>query len=764
MTRVPPHISPSQIATSRQCRRRWWFEKVKGLTSPGTAATVLGSTLHAVVEGYLLSMNEEQLAAHIQKSVPTTTAANIKQAKRLLAVAIVNAVLPRPGQGLVEKEMLIPFPPMKGGLMGRLDHVDLSNVDEPVVTDHKTTSDPAFAKTEEALRNDPQAILYAQWALMQCPDAPRVRVKYIYYLTRGGDRVWTVDIVLTREEVLTAFREISEEISEMVAAYGEDDPGKLPFKMSSCNSYGRPCPAIGQCPAHVEPDAPPTSGLARLRALSRGNALASSTPTTTAAYAAIQQESNMSLVTIGQLKIALNRFSKVQDAAGVPAEVRAQVQEDVLADLSLVSALPQVSARLKSLDASTPANPVGQVTQWLLDECERRIASKNKAANDLAAATAPQVFEDDLLTDEQAELKDMLAELGYPETEAHRIAIREADRGTDIVANAIRYTGTDDEDEAAVVVPEEPVATKTNPLQGRAVTGKAVVESTPAPAVEPEPVKGAFSELIASLSAGSNSALIAMQRTYPTLEGDDLTTVDGWLTGRQVQVGKGSLKSFLEGFGTALSTSDLEVNNAKPAENVVKEVYAAQARVFKDTARVRDIHLQMPAIVLLFGGSMTPGGGFVLPFREGAVAAPVKEVVASTPKEVVASAPKVAKAASAAPAPKPTVVEPEETGAPARLVIYLDVAIVRGAYPNALPLADVFMGAVMLETEKTGKDPRLEQYGSALKPVALAVSRDVAACLGQGSSIDLFVESTSQSWKLCGDELTAMADAIVRGF
>jgi hypothetical protein len=761
MTRIPPHISPSQIATSRQCRRRWWFEKVKGLTSPGTAATVLGSTLHAVVEGYLLSMNEEQLAAHIQKSVPTTTAANIKQAKRLLAVAIVNAVLPRPGQGLVEKEMLIPFPPMKGGLMGRLDHVDLSNVDEPVVTDHKTTSDPAFAKTEEALRNDPQAILYAQWALMQCPDAPRVRVKYIYYLTRGGDRVWTVDIVLTREEVLTAFREISEEISEMVAAYGEDDPGKLPFKMSSCNSYGRPCPAIGQCPAHVEPDAPPTSGLARLRALSRGNALASSTPTTTAAYAAIQQESNMSLVTIGQLKIALNRFSKVQDAAGVPAEVRAQVQEDVLADLSLVSALPQVSARLKSLDASTPANPVGQVTQWLLDECERRIATKNKAANDLAAATAPQVFEDDLLTDEQAELKDMLAELGYPETEAHRIAIREADRGTDIVANAIRYTGTDDEDEATTAVPEEPVAAKTNPLQGRAV-----VESTPAPVVvEPEPVKGAFSEVIASLSVGTNSALLAMQRTYPTLEGDDLTTVDGWLTGRQVQVGKGSLKSFLEGFGTALSTAELDVTNAKPAENVVKEVYAAQARVYKDTARVRDIQVQMPAIVLLFGGSMVPGGGFVLPFREGAVAsAPAKAVVVVPPAKEAPSipAPKVVKEAPSAPSPKPAVVEAVEVGS-ARLVIYIDVAIVRGAFPNALPLADVFMGAVIADTEKSGVDPRLEKYGAALKPVALAVSRDVAQRLNEGS-IDLFVESSSLSWKLCGDELTAIADAIVRGF
>ena len=758
MTRVPHHISPSQIAASRQCRRRWWFEKVKGLTSPGTAATVLGSTLHAVVEGYLLSMNEEQLAAHIKASVPNTSAANVKHSKRLLAVAISRGVLPRPGEGLVKKEMLIPFPPMPGGVEGRLDHIDLSDELEPTVTDHKTTSDPAYAKTEETLRADPQAITYAQWALLQCPKAPRVRVKYIYYLTKGGDRVWTVDIVLTREEVQTSFSELSEEISDMVVAYGEDDPSKLPFQLSACNSYGRPCPAIGQCPAHVSPEEPPSSGIARLRALSRVNALASSTPTTTSAYAAIKQESSMSIVTIGQIKIALNRFSKIQDAAGITPEVRAQVQEDVLADLSRISALPQVSNRLKSLDASTPANPVGQVTQWLLDECERRIATSSKAAADLAAVTAPQVFEDDVLTDEQAELKDMLAELGYPETEAHRIAIREYDRGTDVVANAIRYTGTDDDD-AVVEVPEP--AVKSSPLQGRAIQNdKAAPAPAPAAAAEPEVVKGAFTDLIASLSATPGGAVAAMQRSYPALVGDDLTTVDGWLTGRQVQVGKASLKGFLEGFGAALAASSLEMNNTEAAETVVKDLYAAQVRIYKDTARVRDIHAQMPAIVLLLGGSMTVGGGFVLPFREGTVAsapqAPATPEIVKAPKPVVAEVP--------APAPQPPapVVESVEVGA-TRLVIYIDVAIVRGAFPNALPLADVFMGAVVADTEKNGVDPRLEKYGAALKPVALAVTRDVAQRLNEGS-IDLFVESSSQSWKLCGDELTAIADAIVRGF
>lgn len=780
MTRVPPHISASQIATSRQCLRRWWFEKVRGLTSPGTAATLFGSTLHAVVEGYLLKMNEQQLTEHIRATVPDTTSANIKKAKDLLAVAIPAAVLPPPGSGRVEEEMVIPFPPMPGGLKGRLDYVDLQRA-VPLVLDHKTTSDPAYAKTEETLRSDPQVILYSRWALLQCPNADYVDVRYVYYLTKGGSRVWAVDIRLTREEVEASFAWLSEEISKMVSAFGEEDPGRLDFKLSACNSYGRACPAMGQCPAHAKPETPQTqTGADRLRALRTAHASQCNVPTTSAAYAAIPKESNMSSLTTGQIKIAFMNFGKILADSGVSADTRAAVQEDVLANPDMVGpveSLPAISDELKKLAPATPANAVGAMTQWILNECRRRERKAKEAEANLAAATAaePAVFEDVTLSDEQAEYKDMLEELGYPGTEAIRMVLRELDRAADIVANAIRYTGTDEDEDEEVPVAAPPPQ-RGSPLAGRATT---VAPAVVSPAPEQPPAApantAAFADLIAGLSGGG-AALTALQSAYASLSGDDLTTVDAWLVSRQGQLGKSSLAPFLVGFCNGIDSSKLQQTN-NDVESI-REVYLTAATAIKDKARVRDIESQMPAIVRLLGGAQTANGGYTLPFRSAAasaaakppaeVAPPAAKPAATKAKPVAETAPAASPAPAAAPPPAapPAPVE-TPTKAPAseatRLDVFIDIALVRGPLPSALPLSDLWMNAVVAATEAADKDPRLDQFGSALKPVALAVTREIASRLSDGS-ITLIVDSQSQAWKLCGDEITAIADVVLRGY
>jgi hypothetical protein len=765
MTRVPPHISASQIATSRQCLRRWWFEKVHGLTSPGTAATLFGSTLHAVVEGYLLKMNEQQLSDHIKSTVPDTTPANIKKAKELLAVAIPAAVLPRPGAGKVEEEMLIPFPPMAGGLKGRLDYVDLDRP-VPFVLDHKTTSDPAYAKTEETLRSDPQVILYAYWALLQRPDASTVEVRYVYYLTRGGSRVWAVDISLTREQVESSFAWLSQEISKMVSTFGVEDAGSIDYKMAACNAYGRPCPAMGVCPAHSKPDAPGQTGISRLRALARASALTTTTTTTTsaAAYAAVPKESKTMPISAGQARIALTKFGKIFEAAGISADVRGTLQEDVLADTSIVSEpLPDVSAELKSLDPSTPSNPIGQITQWLLNEARARVEAAKKAQANLSSVTAaPPVFEDVVLSDEQLEIKEALLELNYPETEAIRIVTREFDLALDLVGNGIVYSGGSDDDAAG----DEPVAAAEPPKKGSPLAGKANAPAvvSPAPSSSAAGSDAAFADAVSAVR-GTGAAIKAMKAAYADLEGDDLTTVDAWLVGRSGQVGKTSLTAFLTAFANGIDTSTL--GKVNKGEDGIREVYTAALRSIKDTARARNVGDQIPAIVLLFGGAMNEDGSYTLPFRS----APVVEEPAPKP----AAAPKpVAPKPTAAPKPvaAPVVEEPAPTPAPAaapgssasafRLDVYIDIALVRGALPGAVPLSDLWMDAITSATEATGKDPRLDQYGSALKPVALAVAREVASRAESGN-LAIFVESGSASWKYCSDEIISMADTVLRG-
>jgi len=678
------------------------------------------------VEGYLLQMNEQQLADHIKATVPDTTTVNIKKAKELLAVAIPSAVLPKPGTGRVEEDMVIPFEPMPAGLKGRLDFVDLER-DVPLVLDHKTTSDPAFAKTEDTLRADPQVILYAYWALLQRPNAQMVDVRYVYYLTRGGSRVWAVDIRLSRQDVEQSFAWLSQEISKMVSTFGVDDAKEIDFKLAACNSYGRPCPALSVCPAHAKAESAPKTGADRLRALAQANAVATTNSTKSAAYAAVPQESNNMGINVSQLKIAFVRFGKIVEKIGVSRDMCISLQEELLADPSVVSDLPEVSTDLKALDPATPTGIIGQITQWLVNESRRRLDAAKKAQEALSTVTATPVvvFEDFILSDEQAEIKDMLTELGYPETEAIRLVSREYDRAVDLVGNEIRYTGDDDDDDVETVQ-EAPVFEK--PVKNSPLAGKATAAPVAAPVVvETSEAAAAFSEAVNG--AGSGAAAVAMQQAYAGLSGDDLVTVDAWLVGRQAQVGKQNLSAFLKVFCESIDSSTLKRVNS--GEEPLREIYANSLRVLKDGARVRNIGEQMPAIVRLFGGTQSAGGTFTLPFRD-----------AEQPK----------------PAPKP---EPKPAPESTRLTVYVDIALVRGALPGSVVLSDLWMDEVV-QAASVGEDPRLDKYGAALKPVAIKTTKALAARLAT-SDVDLFVDSTSKSWTSCSDEILAMADIVVRG-
>jgi putative RecB family exonuclease len=46
----PPHLSPSSIATFRQCPLRFKFNKIDGMREPDTEATIMGNFVHEILE------------------------------------------------------------------------------------------------------------------------------------------------------------------------------------------------------------------------------------------------------------------------------------------------------------------------------------------------------------------------------------------------------------------------------------------------------------------------------------------------------------------------------------------------------------------------------------------------------------------------------------------------------------------------------------------------------------------------------------------
>lgn len=129
--------SASQIATYRDCPRKWAFDKLDKIPRPDTNATNLGKAIHTEIENY-----------YKDGTVPASKAAQ----------AILTH-LPAPGKGVVpENNFQFTWPGLNVLVRGSVDLVDTNT---NTIYDHKTTSNVArYSKTEEELAKDPQSIIY----------------------------------------------------------------------------------------------------------------------------------------------------------------------------------------------------------------------------------------------------------------------------------------------------------------------------------------------------------------------------------------------------------------------------------------------------------------------------------------------------------------------------------------------------------------------------------------------------------------------------
>lgn len=163
-------ISPSQFKKYRMCKRMFGFEYVEGLFPPSTDKQTFGSAVHKVLEGWL------------KEGTPpdsnTQEGAIAKQGIR-------GGWLPTPSPNLlVEHEFLLQ---MDADIYtyGFIDCVVPGTI--PMVIDHKTTSDLRWAMTEGELGADPQALLYALWAMFHF-NVPKVTARWIYYAATNPEK------------------------------------------------------------------------------------------------------------------------------------------------------------------------------------------------------------------------------------------------------------------------------------------------------------------------------------------------------------------------------------------------------------------------------------------------------------------------------------------------------------------------------------------------------------------------------------------------
>lgn len=218
-----PTLSASQVDTWMLCQRKWAWSYIEKLKKSNLFATQ-GTEIHQVLADWLEK----------GKSIDTNSAIG-----KIVLPGL--KYLPAPGTPGLEIEKGFSLETEVAKYRGFKDMQWFDNVlNVPIVGDHKSTTDFKWAKTEEDLRDNTQANLYAYDALCRY-DAKEVELRWVYYRTRGAPGSQLVKLRVHAPEVLEQMEKIDEVGAEIATAYAQLT------KATDAPANPRACEAFGGC-------------------------------------------------------------------------------------------------------------------------------------------------------------------------------------------------------------------------------------------------------------------------------------------------------------------------------------------------------------------------------------------------------------------------------------------------------------------------------------------------------------------------------------
>lgn len=221
------YVSPSAIETYCDCPRKWGWPKLEGAPKRQSGAASLGSDVHTEHEGWL------------RDGIPynRTTRAGV------IADATLH-LLPAPGVAVVEQEIVFSFTTSRGSvtLGGKLDGHWREAM--PIVLDHKTTGDLAWAKaTKEALIQHPQAPIYGTWA-MGWYGTDWAELRWNYATTKGKPKALKSWHVVHKSELLPAVEAAADVAHDIMSTVQAANEGRLTSVLqleanpAACGNFG----------------------------------------------------------------------------------------------------------------------------------------------------------------------------------------------------------------------------------------------------------------------------------------------------------------------------------------------------------------------------------------------------------------------------------------------------------------------------------------------------------------------------------------------
>ena len=238
-------ISPTQVKLFRLCQRKWAYAYIEKKKAPTTAKQQFGTDVHSRLERWLKAgepPGDDEIG-------------------RIAKQGIRAGWLPTPSNKLriEDKFELILKGPLDGIILtGFIDCCappGYEGMTEPLVIDHKTTSDLKWAMKSDELSEDPQGVIYALRAMARY-EVTRARARWVYYAAsspmqgprkpKGGRAVeWLFDATTALWK--RTFDALQDDLAAMRQAHTAWPTAQhAPPTLQACGVYGG-CPYAGLC-------------------------------------------------------------------------------------------------------------------------------------------------------------------------------------------------------------------------------------------------------------------------------------------------------------------------------------------------------------------------------------------------------------------------------------------------------------------------------------------------------------------------------------
>ena len=235
--------SASQIKTYRECKRKWWWEKIAGKESPGSPSTELGSKIHDYIERVLKEEEERNDVGFPQELVTH-------------AWDYLENYMPTPSAN-VEKEFM-EYRVFKAPMKGMIDLLVVEEKGDRLeveIIDHKSTKSANFkwAKTAEQLQLDAQAQIYSavvRKELQEIYEDKEIDLKFThnYICTTRIKQPLIVSTPMPHEVIDKGVADVNDTLASMKKDAKETEPKNVLPSWTSCGNYGG-CPHAADCQA-----------------------------------------------------------------------------------------------------------------------------------------------------------------------------------------------------------------------------------------------------------------------------------------------------------------------------------------------------------------------------------------------------------------------------------------------------------------------------------------------------------------------------------